>query len=520
MSTLYRAIWSDSSGEDRRSVVDLARRCVSAWALSCDDSEDLPDGDTKVGIRTITMRTLDQGGQYGFDFLAVDSPGPYDSGQDTWKTQVRVVSTDDEVHTWVENGMETNNPTIPVAVGRPRLVDDLLRLPGKHRLGASGVFPGVQPIRAEEVEVLEELLRNPARQLPVIVVSERVYTDGREKVLAERIAKRAGGVATVITLDGAAVTKFRERLGDLAVWGGGVRTYVRAPLESRQDGWRHRYVPGTQLREVEGRMVDRIVYGVTQLSTRRRIPEVFRIFERPDATVAASELARIEEEWAEKLELEYAERNEVERELARALGHLDRLKSRLTEQGNAELIWAASYHSAESDDPPEQVDCTSDAVAAAQLYLDECLEIPESAPRDLADIDAAPNAYAWGNTTWRGLRALSAYATARRDGFEGNFWIWCERGEPLAWPATSKKLSMRESESVENRERFRKLREFEVSTDVDPSGSIAMWAHLKISEGGGDLAPRVYFHDDTGGKTRKVHIGLVGPHYLIPNTKT
>jgi hypothetical protein len=44
-----------------------------------------------------------------------------------------------------------------------------------------------------------------------------------------------------------------------------------------------------------------------------------------------------------------------------------------------------------------------------------------------------------------------------------------------------------------------------------------MLAHLKIAEGGGHLAPRVYFHDDTGGATGKAHVGFVGPHYLVPN---
>lgn len=32
--------------------------------------------------------------------------------------------------------------------------------------------------------------------------------------------------------------------------------------------------------------------------------------------------------------------------------------------------------------------------------------------------------------------------------------------------------------------------------------------------------PRVYFHDGTTGPTKKVHIGLVGPHYLVPNKST
>jgi hypothetical protein len=47
-----------------------------------------------------------------------------------------------------------------------------------------------------------------------------------------------------------------------------------------------------------------------------------------------------------------------------------------------------------------------------------------------------------------------------------------------------------------------------------------MYSHLKIAEGGKDLAPRVYFHDDTDGSTGKVHIGFIGPHYLMPNTRS
>ena len=46
-----------------------------------------------------------------------------------------------------------------------------------------------------------------------------------------------------------------------------------------------------------------------------------------------------------------------------------------------------------------------------------------------------------------------------------------------------------------------------------------MEAHLKVAEGGGMLAPRIYFHDDTGhnSNTRMVHVGFFGPHDLVPN---
>ena len=123
-----------------------------------------------------------------------------------------------------------------------------------------------------------------------------------------------------------------------------------------------------------------------------------------------------------------------------------------------------------------------------------------------------------GDTSWRGLRALAAYAQDRVNGWnKGGFWEWCAEGGPLSWPATSKKLSMTESETVQNNPKLRETRIFKVAAELDPSGQILMLAHLKIAEVGGNLAPRIYFHDDTGGATSQVHVGFVGPHYLVPN---
>lgn len=71
-----------------------------------------------------------------------------------------------------------------------------------------------------------------------------------------------------------------------------------------------------------------------------------------------------------------------------------------------------------------------------------------------------------------------------------------------------------------SRAKFRDQRHLPVDIRVDESGRIHMWSHLKIAEGGGPLAPRVYFYDDTRGATGKVHIGYVGPHRHMENTRT
>jgi hypothetical protein len=184
-----------------------------------------------------------------------------------------------------------------------------------------------------------------------------------------------------------------------------------------------------------------------------------------------------------------------------------------------DILWG-TQHEVEASIPDEVQD-TSEAVLAAQTYLSEWLAVPDSAPQELDDIDTAPNSYAWGNTTWRGLRALAAYAEDRANGWDrGGFWEWCVEGPLLGWPATTKKLSMSEGETVQSSDKLRRTRIFKVDAAVDASGEITMLAHLKISEGGGNLAPRLYFHDDTRGVTGKVHVGFVGPHYLVPNKST
>ena len=170
---------------------------------------------------------------------------------------------------------------------------------------------------------------------------------------------------------------------------------------------------------------------------------------------------------------------------------------------------------------PDTVQDIEEAVLAAQTYLADDLCLPDGAKHDLDRLVAIPQATVWGDTTWRGLRALAAYARhCREEHFSGGFWEWCNSGFPESWPATDKKLSMTESETVRNAPKFNDRRLLPVAREVHPSGRTYMYSHLKIAEGGKDLAPRVYFHDDTDGSTGKVHIGFIGPHYLMPNTRS
>lgn len=524
MSVLYRAVWTDGTTDAIAERVDDLRRCAATWAQESTEPSPLSEGHTELDVSLGRHREIDYRPITPEAFeLKVSDQKPGDAT--VWTTVIRVVADNEGVHTLVENGMESDDFALRVSVGRPRVVHELLETARKPLLGSSALLTEPQSIPAAGISILIDALAAAGRTIPVIVCTEPggIHDDSWRR-WATKVASRSEGVAVVITLDNEAVTNFKEELGDLAVWGGGIRVYTPVSVTPHSDGWRHRYYLRSRLEEANQPTLDRIVYSVAQLSTRRRVPAAFGIFgeqhglpaDALDGMIPAAELAAERERWDYELEVALDERSDVEKELAKANGHLARLKEALIAQGLGDVLWGTQHDVGSSI--PDEVQDTSEAVLAAQTYLSRWLSIPDSAPRELDDIDTAPTSYAWGNNAWRGLRALAAYAEDRAGGWsKGGFWEWCAEGPLLAWPATVKKLSMTESETVQNSDKLSRTRIFEVDSAVHASREITMLAHLKISEGGGSLAPRVYFHDDTSGGTGKVHIGLVGPHFLVPN---
>ncbi len=525
MSTIYRGLWSDPSPADPSAALEQARTSFIAWVSADGDVEIVGEGDwvyeirgINAGRRSVSIRSVTVPGATGFRASVRDEPQETSAANTQWLVTLSVVANATGVHTLVEEALETDDPAQRIKVGRPRVVDELLNGPGQHLLGQTAVVTEPVDVGAMEVPALAAVLRSAERSLPYIVFTEPTIGHQRWRDVAAHVAHRSAGIAIVVTLDRAAVSEFRSHLGELAIGGGAVRTYTLAPLQTPDDGWRHRYIRVDQLTRSASSVVDGLVYAVAGTSTRRRVPAAFSIFTAAAELEAANRLAELEQRWAFELELEQEERQGVERELATARGHLERLTRQLQDRGLAELFWAT--HDSRQDDIPDEVQDLTEAVLAARTYLADWVSIPDGVDHELQTLDSTPNGFAWGNTTFRGLRALSAYAQARASGFDGDFWIWCQRGEPLAWPATTKKLSMHESETVGNNDRFTKARTFPVDVAVNPSGRQYMEAHLKISEGGSDLAPRVYFHDDTTGPTGRVHVGFIGPHYMVPNTRS
>lgn len=524
MSVLYRAVWADTSGPDPQAGVERLKTLVAGWIQETSEPVPMVEGRTEFDVsqgrhRDVLLRSI---GPEAFEATVTDEL-PEDPTD--WTTVIRVVADGAGVYALVELSMSSDDLARRVTVGRPKIVHDLLTAVEKPHLGGSPILTEPLPVPSNGIDILAEMLAKPDRTLPVIVCSEpNGENDGSWLRIAGSLAARVEGVATVITLDRNAVAAFRNEFGSLAIWDGGVRVYAPGIVTRDAEGWRHRYYLRTRFEESRGGTVDRIVYSVAQLSTRRRVPDAFRVFgvqsglpaDALDGMIPAKELADAQDHWEFELELARDEQSSLEKELASANGHLARLKDELISRGLSDVLWGTQHSDGAS--VPDEVQYASEAVMAAQMYLSEWLALPESAVRELEDIDTAPEAYNWGNKTWRGLRALAAYAQERAAGWDkGGFWEWCASGPLLGWPASTKKLSMTESESVQTGGKFKGTRDFKVDPAVDPSGETTMLAHLKISEGGGSLAPRVYFYDDTGGATKKVHVGFVGPHYLVPN---
>lgn len=178
------------------------------------------------------MRSSAKDERPGLRLLLRDAPGAERADQTVWTVEVRAIEADQKLHIMVETGMETDDPATRIQIGRPRVIDDLLALCPSPALGSSPISKDVIDLGVKDIPALVTLLREPTRTLPLIVFSEPTGSgDQRWRELARRTATRSRGFATVVRLDGDAVTALRDTLGRLGVWGGGVRTYAPAPLD-------------------------------------------------------------------------------------------------------------------------------------------------------------------------------------------------------------------------------------------------------------------------------------------------
>lgn len=571
MAVLYRAMWHD----DREGLVPAATEAFRSWVLrKSDGALQVTDGATSVGTTPVRSRRRDgswdstrqpaetalhHAGDGGGQVRRAVRASLVESRDDgsRWTTTLRAWSCAEpdapEVGggagwLWVDVEAVTSESFDGTVIAAPGLVRDLV---------GSGLRPRRRCVPLQEVatryegeegaEELAGLLSHTDRDLPIVVFSDdpvRTRPSGGPALfdtIVGRVAARSLGIAAVAVLDPAGSTALGTILGEHhTVWGGAFRMYLPGvdPATGR-DEWRHRYVlPDRYLRHVDtaARVVAR---ALAPAAAARRAPASYAVAKplldaarHADAGELAEWLAMAEEDAArqrskqadlaaryEDLLLESQDvlenRALLASELDDALRRLRHAESLLSERDRG--LYRLSQPGVSA--VPVTAATPTDAALQAQEHLSDHLDLPDAACVELDLLDSAQEAGPWGQTSWDALRALHAYAGALAAGDDpGSFWVWCKQSRhPLAWRATSKKLAMVESGSLMDRDKFARKRVLPVSTDVDPSGEMLMESHMKVAEGGGNLAPRIYF--TVSRKTGKAHVGYFGPHKNMPNSK-
>lgn len=480
----------------------------------------------------------------------------------TWTTTATAMSDDTTSTYWVD--LDCEDPTgSPVEMAAPRLVRNLI---------SGGVNPTSYglPLRTTarrltgaNIEELTALLLDPDRIVPVAVFSPDLRvgpaaTLGRADPAAESLA----GLAHVYAVTPNACDLLNDALPPgFGVFGGAVRLYLpRLQADDPDDAYRHRWIAARLINSHPRRASSLLASRLARLQLHPPIPDAWdrlgpllrrpsdaevdaRVREISEQRVDASggELLRTEASEVEQLTRRLAEadllRESSERrdnaEIARLMAELraaeseryddaDELEALRRERDGLQRTLRAVMHSPESGaaraDPldlavPESI---GDAIELAHEHL-SMVAIPVDAPRDVDELEATAKYQVWASSVWQGLLALHQYAWEKREGQQPpGFKLWCD--QTGAWPTP--KLAMTESDTVINNEQLRNQRRFPVHTDVDPSGRICMFAHLKIQAGGGDNIPRLYFYDDTDGTTGLMHVGFIGPHRYVRNTKS
>jgi hypothetical protein len=519
MALVYRAIWrEDAGGAIDRGFAEFANWLESKHQFMPPQvgSAGKPDG-SKVDV-IVTRAESD--GVKGLRCVLHE-----DTDDERWTTTLTVLESPNlRPSFWVDLEVVSVDAFAAPQAQPPRLVTELLRSARNPQSGAVpiGIEYGVWD--SETAQMAADFILDPGRDMPVVVVApgEDDLPDAAGR--ARSTIRKLTGVASVGLLEPAAVTTVGEAVGpDLAVEPGAVRVFLPG-AGSDDAAWRHFVVPPTVAARswaTAGRVIaERLAISIAA----RRAPAEYETVRR---LLAAGVVRRSDEEleqlWDEAVmeaERLRSRAQHAEEEKALAVMALED-----AEKENEHLRGTVAFFALQlqgeraltpelaGDGLPDTAQDPSDAIRLAREHLDRVV-IPDGAIATVGELDTTLQASVWGRKTWQALRALHLYAIDRSR--QGGFWEWCQHsGHPFAWPATERTLAMSDSDTAMRE--FADDRRFPIDPRVRGERTQVMDAHIKVAQAGGSLTPRIYFYDDTGGVTGKVHVGFVGPHRYVRN---
>ncbi|MFD6950836.1 hypothetical protein A6A08_11820 [Nocardiopsis sp. TSRI0078] len=123
----------------------------------------------------------------------------------------------------------------------------------------------------------------------------------------------------------------------------------------------------------------------------------------------------------------------------------------------------------------------------------------------------------WVTRAWEALLALNDYARYQFDnpGSGLGFHSYLRETPDGYQVIPVKRLASQESDYVRNRGKLNDKRLFRVPEEVEPSGRVPMYAHIKLDIEYG-ICPRLYFYPHLGpGTTNRVYVGYLGRHLPV-----
>ncbi len=548
---VYRAVWQDT----RANLTESARDEFTNWEGELRE---------RLGSRVGLLHSQTHADQ---EVSSIEVS--LDIGCELGKTRtvLRVLSEKDKGWIWIdaESSVEEDNlderlkETIQLAAS---LIDSGNTADGTPRFGDLPLLSRAIAIDPKDEKAIKDLTNNrifaEVRKTPIVVFAhDPMDGPGPTMARANKAAELLAGVALVLTLPDGALPLFQKEMGiEHDVQPGEARLYmpfkpytlIRNPVFSAHQ-------VRTNIDETCRRLLSILRPALVAtpppaaFDDLRKAIEARHIEARQERSYGGSSLEEANSQQAEELNEVWdnylearKERFIAQRRLNDERSENESLRSELgrsieaTEEKQDQIDWLQDrlvslleHTSGEAPTSEAAVDVPASIAAASKsaedefssisevlLYANENLryvEIHSDAGQELEKLDRSQHIRVWISDLRSGLWALGAYAhdAATQDYRYKNFQDWCSRsGRPLVWPSNAKKLSMHESEEVKRQPKLKAHRQMPISNEVDQSGIIEMEAHLKLSNG--DVAPRLYFYDDTRGKTGMVHVGYVGPH--------
>lgn len=519
MAHVFRAVWIDNY----LNVELAAPECFSSWLLG--RNTPIPISENAVedaDLRSVVMSRVAERDSSGVQ-IQIDET--LSDGRGRWTTTLNAMAVEGDRVVWVDVMTEASG-VWQRSILAPRIVHEMLLAGGQPMSGIDTLE--VQPGEIDDEVRLRDFvgsLTSDERTIPYLLISggnDFEHHSSMQK--ATRASEILAGVARVAVIDAALLEEFNGVVpGPLRLERAGARLYLPGAFQDPEnllisssfydeDISADQKSLGLQVASRIGlsSLWPQVPWTWTQF--KRRLDERRREIQRAHRTtvVSSSAEAQAPHDLPDDIVLLQQQVLGLQEQLLDANILAEEAQSVAEDYKNRVVRILLS-----EDSVPSFARNTIERTINDVSRLAKWIVIPSSAWREIESLDTHASSGAWANDLAHLFESMERYAkTKSTRGFAGNYRNWCtEYGD-----YSDKKIALNESKSTKRDDSLVSKRSFEVDPRVDPSGRVVMLDHAKIQRAGSAYIPRVFFYDDTGGATGKMHIGFIGPHSLVPTS--